>query len=181
MTTPPCPSRPLWQSAAAFAARKHRDQNRKDRATPYVSHAFRVALTVRDLFGCDDHAAIAAALLHDTIEDTTTDYDEIEEKFGREVADIVASLTKNMALRETVREAEYDARLAAADWRARLIKLADVYDNLCDWSPQIGITLDDLHGRCRRALRLTDRDARDHPESARAQGVVRACVEPAPG
>ena len=173
--TPPL-QRPLWQGAIAFAARKHRDQNRKDRATPYVSHAFRVAMTVRDLFGCADASTITAALLHDTIEDTTTDYDEIEEKFGAEVADMVAALTKNMALREAAREAEYDARLAAADWRVRLIKLADVYDNLCDWSPQINITLDDMVDRCRRALSLAENDADAHPESERARSVLLACV-----
>ena len=46
---------------------------RKDRATPYVSHVFRVCLVVRDVFGFDDSRMLITALLHDTIEDTTTD------------------------------------------------------------------------------------------------------------
>lgn len=126
------PSLPLWQQAASFAARAHRHQTRKDDSTPYFAHPVRVALTVRDVFGCDDPACLAAALLHDTIEDTTTDYDDLEERFGREVAEVVGAVTKNAALPEAQREKAYDEGLAAADWRARLIKLADVYDNFCD-------------------------------------------------
>ncbi len=88
----------LFQEAAAFAARAHRHQLRKDGRTPYVSHVVRVALTVTQVFWCDDPVVLAAALLHDTIEDTTTDYDDLAERFGKEVADCVAALTKNMTL-----------------------------------------------------------------------------------
>lgn len=121
-----------WQSAASYAARAHAHQTRRDGATPYAAHTFRVAMTARHLFGCEDEVIIAAALLHDTIEDTGTDYDELAEHFGQAVADCVAALTKNMMLPEPAREAEYDQRLAAAGWRPILIKLADVYDNLSD-------------------------------------------------
>src|SRR5690606_27204570 len=114
------------------AARAHQGQTRKDGLTPYFSHSVRVALTLRQTFGCDDPIALAAAILHDTIEDTPADYDDIAEGFGSEIAGIVAALTKNMILPESEREPEYDARLSQADWRARLIKLADVYDNLSD-------------------------------------------------
>ena len=41
----------LWQQAASFAARFHRHQTRKDGLTPYIAHPFRVAMTVRDIFG----------------------------------------------------------------------------------------------------------------------------------
>ena len=79
--------------AAAFAARAHQHQLRKDGRTPYVSHPFRVCLVVRHLFGIDDPRIHAAALLHDTIEDTTTDYDDIVERFGPDVAGWVAAVT----------------------------------------------------------------------------------------
>jgi guanosine-3',5'-bis(diphosphate) 3'-pyrophosphohydrolase len=92
----------------------------------------RVALTVLHVFGMDDPVALCAALLHDTIEDTTTDYDDLFATFGKEVADAVAALTKDMRLPEPEREAAYDLQLAAATWQARLVKLADVYDNFCD-------------------------------------------------
>ncbi len=123
---------PSWQDASAFAARKHRFQLRKDQRTPYYSHVARVAMTLVCVFGCDDPVAIAAAFLHDTIEDTTTDFEDIADRFGPEVAECVAALTKNMALPEKLREAEYDARIARADWRVKLVKLADAYDNMCD-------------------------------------------------
>src|SRR5229473_1601342 len=84
--------------AVAFAARAHHGQFRKDRATPYVSHTFRVCLIARDLFGVDDPRVLAAAVLHDTVEDTTTDHDDLSERFGPEVAAWVASLSKDKRL-----------------------------------------------------------------------------------
>lgn len=158
----------LWQRAVAYACFKHRHQLRKDGRTPYVSHVMRVAMTLRQVFGCDDPAALAAALLHDVIEDTTTDYDDLAELFGNDVADLVAALTKNAALAEPVREPAYDAQLAKADWRARLIKLADAYDNLCDTKndPRGLVEIDKTLERTRRALALAKPDTAFHPASA---------------
>ena len=103
----------LWQKASAFAARAHCNQVRKDERTPYFSHPVRVALTVVLTFGCTDENVVAAALLHDVIEDTTADYDDILEQFGPKVADIVACMSKDMRMIEPKREREYDDRLAA--------------------------------------------------------------------
>ncbi len=122
----------LVQQAISFAARAHRHHFRKDDATPYVAHPFRVFFVVRHVFGVDDPAALCAALLHDTIEDTTVDYDELLAEFGEKIADAVAALTKDMRLREDIREPAYDRQLKKAAWQARLVKLADVYDNFCD-------------------------------------------------
>ena len=72
--------------AVAFAARAHRHQLRKDQRTPYVSHPFRVCLTLQLVFGIDDADVLTAAVLHDTIEDTTTDVDDLAEQFGLEIA-----------------------------------------------------------------------------------------------
>jgi (p)ppGpp synthase/HD superfamily hydrolase len=119
-------------AAAAFAARAHRSQLRKDQATPYVSHPVRVCLVVRQVFGFDDPALLAAALLHDTIEDTTTDCDDIIEQFGPTVAKWVAALSKDKRMPHNEREADYAAALTAADWQAKVLKLADLYDNLGD-------------------------------------------------
>src|ERR1051326_7002790 len=98
----------LWQRAASLAARAHLHQVRKDGRTPYFAHPVRVALAVSGVFGCRDEAALAAALLHDTIEDSTIDYDDLRGEFGSPVADLVAALTKNAALPEREREREYD-------------------------------------------------------------------------
>lgn len=121
-------------SAVAFAARAHKHHLRKDQVTPYVSHVFRVCLVVRHVFGFDDPQMLAAALLHDTIEDTTTDCDDIVEHFGPEVAKWVSTLTKEKRLPESEREKDYTARLAAADWQVKVLKLADMYDNMADVS-----------------------------------------------
>jgi (p)ppGpp synthase/HD superfamily hydrolase len=122
----------LWMAAAAFAARAHKHQVRKDGQTPYVAHVFRVAMVVRDVFGVPDPEVLAAALLHDTIEDTPTDRDDIEEAFGASVAAWVAALTKDMRLPEREREAAYRATLEAAPWQVQVCKLADIYDNVTD-------------------------------------------------
>lgn len=122
----------FWQQAVSYAARKHRDQLRKDRQTPYVAHPYRVAMTVRHVFGCDDGIALAAALLHDVIEDTTTDYDALARRFGDELATVVATVSKDPRLPEPRREQAFYAQIAAGPWRAQLVKLADGYDNLSD-------------------------------------------------
>jgi (p)ppGpp synthase/HD superfamily hydrolase len=160
-----------------MAARVHAHQRRKDGITPYAAHPFRVAMTVRDLFGCDDQETLAIALLHDTIEDTTTDFDDIAADFGPTVAAGVAALTKLKTLREDIREEEYDGRIAAADWRVRLVKLADTFDNLCDLDgipgPEREARRGRLVARCQRAISLASRDAGDHPETARALALLR--------
>jgi len=122
----------LWQRAVSFAAQQHHGQFRKDGKTPYIAHPVRVAFVVRHLFESNDQTALLAALLHDLIEDTTTDYDDLIEQFGKDAADAVAALTKDARLPEPEREEAYDRQLSQASWQARLVKLADVYDNFCD-------------------------------------------------
>jgi len=162
----------LWQQAASFAARVHRGQHRRDKDTPYAAHPFRVAMTVRHVFGCDDDITLAIALLHDTIEDTPADYDDIFEVFGAEIAAGVAALTKDMRLPEADREPAYDEGLRRSSWRARLVKLGDVYDNLCDTtgSPAKAI------GKCRRAIEIARPDAPGNPATARAIDAVKALI-----
>ncbi|MBS0190255.1 MAG: HD domain-containing protein [Phycisphaerales bacterium] len=178
MSGVPARDRVLWREAASFSARKHAGQLRRDGRTPYFAHVVRVSMTVSELFGCHDEETLAAALLHDLIEDTTTDYDDIEERFGRTVAKMVAALTKNMALPEAGRERAYDRQIARADWRVRLIKLADAYDNLAD-SPTDPRRLEHLPKRidaCRRAIALAKKDAASRRETRRAIAVVEALV-----
>jgi guanosine-3',5'-bis(diphosphate) 3'-pyrophosphohydrolase len=87
---------------------------------------------VRHVFGVDDPRALAAALLHDTVEDTKTDYDDLVERFGAEVAAWVALLTKDKRLPEDEREGAYCDGLAGAPWQVRVCKLGDILDNLLD-------------------------------------------------
>jgi guanosine-3',5'-bis(diphosphate) 3'-pyrophosphohydrolase len=118
--------------AASFAVRAHRHQLRKDGQTPYAAHPYRVCLIVRHVFGIHDPEVLTAALLHDTIEDTTTDFDDLEERFGARVAGWVGALSKDMRRPDAEREAAYIATLAAAVPAVKIIKLADIFDNLTD-------------------------------------------------
>lgn len=153
--------RPLLE-AVAFAARAHRGQLRKDGETPYVSHVFRVCLVLRDVFGVTDRQALTAAVLHDTLEDTRTDFDDLQEKFGREVADWVARLSKDTRRPEPEREQAYVETLAASPWQVKVCKLADIFDNLLDASRPA------LRARVfEHAHRYLDALRRDLPEQAR--------------
>lgn len=157
--------------AASFAARKHNGQIRKDGKTPYVAHPFRVAMIVRDVFGFADEEMLAAALLHDTIEDTPTDHDDISKLFGEKVAGIVSALTKDMRLPKESREEAYDRQLAEGPWEARLIKLADVYDNISEAArPAAAIRAD---RKVTRALALVSNDQ----QLAEAAGKLRGMCD----
>ena len=118
--------------AIALAARKHKPQRRKDKKTPYVAHPFRVATILREVFEVSDLDMLAAAVLHDTIEDTDTDYDEILPVVGRRAAEFVAALTKDKRLPEEEREEAFLDRLVTGGPEVMVIKLADTYDNLAD-------------------------------------------------
>ena len=150
--------------AVAFAARADQAQKRKDGATPYVSHVFRVALVVREVFGVDDLPTLTAAVLHDTVEDTTTDFDDIEARYGAEVARWVGDLSKDKRLPEAEREQEYCARLASAPWQVKVCKLGDVYDNLND---SAHFSAEKQAKTRENARRYLDCAARDLPEPVR--------------
>lgn len=145
---------------------------RKDKKTPYVSHPMRVALTITCVFGfAEDDELLAAALLHDTIEDTNIDREDIVEACGESVAEYVARMTKDMRLPELEREIAYDRQLAEGPWQARLLKLADVYDNISD--PYKGGERSKMLEKARRAVALAAHDAR----LAKARAIVQQAAE----
>lgn len=92
----------------------------------------RVTLILSHVFGVEDEGVLTAALLHDTLEDTATDYDEIAGLFGTQVADDVVVLTKNVMLPKKDREEDYVQRLSGASETVMIAKMADLYDNLSD-------------------------------------------------
>ena len=118
--------------AIQFASREHHGQMRKDGKTPYVSHPYRVMFLLRHVFKVEDPEVLTAGVLHDTIEDTTVDYDAVVKRFGSRVAGMVASLSKDSRLEENVREEAYLSHLEQASIEVRLCKLADTLDNLLD-------------------------------------------------
>ncbi len=120
-------------SAYELAASAHHGQLRKS-GEPYVSHPVAVATILAEL-GLDD-VTVAAALLHDAVEDTGVTLDDLESQFGRDVAHIVDGVTKLERLQFDSKEAQQAATMRkmlvamAKDLRVLLIKLADRTHNM---------------------------------------------------
>lgn len=83
----------IFEQALCFATEKHSGQIRKMANTPYILHPIEVASIVGTM--TDDKELLAAAVLHDTVEDTDTTLEEIKEKFGRRVSLLVMTETEN--------------------------------------------------------------------------------------
>ena len=123
----------LLLRALAFAAHKHRDQRRKDaEASPYINHPIALAEVLAREGGVSDVEVLAAALLHDTIEDTETTPTELEKKFGPAIASIVLEVTDNKMLKKHIRKKMQVEHAARASRPAKLVKLADKICNLRD-------------------------------------------------
>jgi guanosine-3',5'-bis(diphosphate) 3'-pyrophosphohydrolase len=119
--------------AAAFAAWKHRDQRRKGvDAAPYINHPLEVASLLANVGGVTNSATLAAALLHDTVEDTATTPQELVREFGEEIAAIVGEVSDDKDLEKAVRKQLQVDHAAHASEAARLIKLGDKIANLRD-------------------------------------------------
>lgn len=125
---------PQIKKAIQFAARKHHGHFRAEtERLPYITHLFSVALLVAEDGAHDD--VVSAALLHDTIEDTDTSYEEIASVFNERVADLVRHVSeakeidgKKLDWKE--RKARYLAHLEEAPDDAILIAIADKIDNI---------------------------------------------------
>ncbi len=123
----------LIERAYVAAHRAHAEQVRRS-GEPYITHPLGVALILAEL-GLDD-VTVAAALLHDAVEDTHFTKETVEAEFGAEVAAIVDGVTKIERLQFTTREAQQAATMRkmlvamAKDIRVLLIKLADRLHNM---------------------------------------------------
>jgi guanosine-3',5'-bis(diphosphate) 3'-pyrophosphohydrolase len=133
MKRPPEKDLALLFRALAFAAHKHRDQRRKDaEASPYINHPIALAEVLAGEGGVADVEVLAAALLHDTIEDTATTPEELRAEFGERIAAMVMEVTDDKALPKTERKRLQIVHAAAISPGAKLVKLADKICNLRD-------------------------------------------------
>src|SRR6516225_4872442 len=129
----PNTSEAMLNRAYVYAMKAHGEQRRAS-GDPYFSHPLEVAAILTDL-KLDD-ATIAAALLHDTIEDTTATRAEIDEMFGHDIGALVEGLTKLKKLDLVTKEAKQAENLRklllaiADDVRVLLVKLADRLHNM---------------------------------------------------
>ncbi|MFN7064822.1 MAG: RelA/SpoT family protein [Aquificaceae bacterium] len=121
------------KKALGFIEERHAGQYRRS-GEPFVIHPIEVAITLAELVM--DKTTIIAGLLHDLIEDTNTSYEEIREKFGKEVADIVEGATKlgriNFKDLQTQKAENYRKLILAfsKDLRVIFVKLADRLHNM---------------------------------------------------
>jgi guanosine-3',5'-bis(diphosphate) 3'-pyrophosphohydrolase len=121
----------LLVKAERFARKKHSHLTRRDKKTPYSVHLQQVVANLVTI-GIKDKEILCAGWLHDTIEDTDTDYDDLKKDFGDRVARIVAQVTKDKSLPEKEREQKFCDKLEMASWEAQTIKLCDLWANLAD-------------------------------------------------
>lgn len=124
---------PLIFNALNFAAHKHRDQRRKDvNTSPYINHPIALASVLVTEAGIEDVAVICGALLHDTVEDTETTPEELEQVFGPQIRAIVMDVTDDKTLEKHIRKQRQIEHAAHACREAKLVKLADKICNLRD-------------------------------------------------
>ena len=123
----------MRNTAIRFAMIKHEGQARKYTEEPYYTHCLAVAKSVAK-FTEEEHVFIAA-LLHDTIEDTNTTYEEIRDIFGKQIAILVLELTDRYTkenypdLNRKERKFLEACRLETISQEAKLIKYFDIMDN----------------------------------------------------
>ncbi|KAA6043625.1 GTP pyrophosphokinase [Pantoea sp. ICBG 1758] len=122
----------LEEQARRFATELHAatGQRRKYTDEPYIVHPQAVAELVRSV--TDDEEMLAAAWLHDTVEDTSSTLQDIEQQFGQRVAGLVAMLTDSaqpQARNRAARKLAHFRHTADASPEAQTIKLADIIDN----------------------------------------------------
>jgi len=121
----------LIEKATRFAALKHAGHKRKYTDAPYLTHLLAVADLVRSTGASD--TVIAAAILHDTLEDTETTLKELKTEFGSEVASLVLEVTDvytdHAAGNRAARKGWERDRLSTVSADAMTIKVADIIDN----------------------------------------------------
>jgi guanosine-3',5'-bis(diphosphate) 3'-pyrophosphohydrolase len=119
--------------ALAFAAERHRRQRRKDaEASPYINHPIAVATILADAGAATDEPLLVAAILHDTVEDTESSFDEVETRFGATVANLVREVTDDKSLPKELRKQLQIEHAASASARGKQLKIADKISNLRD-------------------------------------------------
>ena len=131
--------------AADFAARRHVGQTRKGSAKePYINHLAEVASLLAESTPEPNAFLVAAGWLHDTVEDTATTAEEIEERFGKFVREIVVEVTDDKSLPKGERKRRQVVNTPGKSQDAKLLKLADKISNLraiaasppTDWDEQ---------------------------------------------
>jgi guanosine-3',5'-bis(diphosphate) 3'-pyrophosphohydrolase len=123
----------LVLKAFKFAARKHEHQRRKNEwASPYINHLITVSEILWQVGHVRDMNTMAAAILHDTLEDTDTSMEELEKTFGEKICSIIDEVTDDKSLPKQERKRRQVELAGSASLEARHVKLADKIANVQD-------------------------------------------------
>jgi len=129
---------PLIERAARIAAQSHIAQKRKSDGSPYIVHPFMVARLLTAYQFEDD--VVAAALVHDVLEDTDVTEAELRDELGDTVVDIVLQVSEDMSLPWEERKTAYAAHVAEASEGVKAVSIGDKIHNLqsmlIGWSKQ---------------------------------------------
>lgn len=120
-----------YSKAALFASIKHKHQKRKGAdKVPYINHLIEVTDILINTGGVTEIDVIVTALLHDTVEDTNTTFEEIENIFGAKVAHYVSEVTDDKTLPQAKRKELQITHANSMSFEAKLVKLADKICNV---------------------------------------------------
>lgn len=118
----------MKEKAKQFAEKAHQGQLRKIGNIPYITHPIRVAALLETAGASDE--LVCAGYLHDVIEDTQVEIEEIEKEFGKVVADIVCAHTEDKSKTWKERKQHTIDTLKTADFNVKQLIIADRLDNL---------------------------------------------------
>jgi (p)ppGpp synthase/HD superfamily hydrolase len=121
------PELSLIEKAARIAVIAHADQKRKSDGFPYIIHPFMVAMKLMK-YGFDD-TTIAAALIHDVLEDTNLSQEEIKEELGGDVLEITKTVTEDKSLKWEDRKQKYAQAVKNGSSAAKAVSIADKIHN----------------------------------------------------
>jgi guanosine-3',5'-bis(diphosphate) 3'-pyrophosphohydrolase len=120
-------------NAVIFATKKHQGQKRKGKnQDPYIFHPLNVAKVIMEIGQIVDQGIVIAAILHDTLEDTTATRKELARCFGQKVTDIVDEVTDNKKLDKNERKRLQVVHAPSLSYEARVVKLGDKLVNCRD-------------------------------------------------
>lgn len=175
------------------AVKRHAHQRRRDETTPYITHLDRVAEISAELGRALNLSATeqveceCVAFLHDAIEDTEADFEDIAQAFsdlrirdpalGTRIADLVSLISDDKRKPKEQREAEYLTAIQNAPIVIKLVKLADVLDNLRDIACLPEKQRAGFRRKCRAILQVLHSDERIRAATFFQEALKRAVDE----
>ncbi|MBU0527543.1 HD domain-containing protein [Candidatus Micrarchaeota archaeon] len=117
--------------AFEFSQKAHTGQKR-DSGEEYIVHPYRVCISLFEEFGIEDENLLAAGLLHDVIEDSSTSHEQLSKLFNERVANLVDAVTKKKDSTDPKWKEKYYKNIQNSDEQIQLLKFVDRLDNIRD-------------------------------------------------